>query len=420
MRAPERQKDQKEPAAAVPAPATRAATLPDPAAEPEAQPRTLRRCFDDSPPWADASVAKLLDRARDLLEQAEPLGALACAEEAARQAPRSVEAHYDRGMALVRLERFDEARDAAALALAIAPADPDTLELAADLYLNHLPPSADRTTLALEYARRGLRHDGRRDPERSARLALIEGQALIDLGRAAEALRPIGAALRLRPLAPAARYERALALFELCRFDEARTALKAVLDVEPGHAHALYHLGLVHEREGDDTSASTLLAEASRRDPKSFPPPAEASAAEFAARVRRIEAALPPDTRSDLQGIQIETAEFPSTEDLTAELPPLSPTILGLFRGTPLGRAEAAAFPARGRSRSARAPAASANGNPATYVAPERAIVLYRRNILRSVASLGDLDRAIRRTLLHEIGHLHGEDDGSLRDRGLE
>ena len=30
------------------------------------------------------------------------------------------------------------------------------------------------------------------------------------------------------------------------------------------------------------------------------------------------------------------------------------------------------------------------------------------------------LDEAIRRTLLHEIGHLRGEDDGSLRDRGLE
>ena len=30
------------------------------------------------------------------------------------------------------------------------------------------------------------------------------------------------------------------------------------------------------------------------------------------------------------------------------------------------------------------------------------------------------LERAVARTLLHEVGHLRGEDDGSLRDRGLE
>ena len=50
----------------------------------------------------------------------------------------------------------------------------------------------------------------------------------------------------------------------------------------------------------------------------------------------------------------------------------------------------------------------------------ERAIVLYRRNLLRSVRDASALDEAIRRTLLHELGHLRGEDDGSLRDRGLE
>jgi predicted Zn-dependent protease with MMP-like domain len=40
--------------------------------------------------------------------------------------------------------------------------------------------------------------------------------------------------------------------------------------------------------------------------------------------------------------------------------------------------------------------------------------------LLRSVRDLTELDEAIKRTLLHEVGHLRGEDDGSLRDRGLE
>jgi len=52
--------------------------------------------------------------------------------------------------------------------------------------------------------------------------------------------------------------------------------------------------------------------------------------------------------------------------------------------------------------------------------AGDRTIVLYRRNLLRTVHDVGELDQAITRTLLHEVGHLRGEDDGSLRDRGLE
>src|SRR5258708_7194054 len=107
---------------------------------------------------------------------------------AARQAPRSVVAHHNRAVALMHLDRLDDARDAMSLALALNPLDPETLEAAADLNINQLPPSADRSAIGLEYARRGSRHVSRRDPERAARLALLEGQALIDLGRAAEAL----------------------------------------------------------------------------------------------------------------------------------------------------------------------------------------------------------------------------------------
>jgi Flp pilus assembly protein TadD/predicted Zn-dependent protease with MMP-like domain len=366
----------------------------------------------------------LLDRAGEFLDRGDADGALACAEEAARQAPRSVEAHHDRAVALMRLSRFDEARDSLSLALALSPNDPETLELAADFYVNHLPPTAERAAIGLEFARRGLRSGGR-DRSRAGHLALLEGQALIDLGRAGEALKPIGLALRQMPTDPSALYERGVALFELCRFQDAGRAFEKVLDVEPTHAHALFHLGLIEERKGDEASASDRFAQASARDPKSFPQVPLVSAGDFSARVRRVTAALPGELRRDLAGILVDTAELPTVEDLTAEMPPLSPTILGLFRGLPLGRDDVPEAPpaaARGpRGRQARAPGgASASGNPASYDAPERAIVLYRRNILRSVQSASELDAAIERTLLHEIGHLRGEDDGSLRDRGLE
>lgn len=415
------------PRAATAAAPVAAASCPA-SAEPAAaarSPRPLRRCFPDYPAWVDSPVALLLDQAATYLEQSEYEGVLACAEEAARQAPRSVEAHHDRAIALIRLDRVDEARDALALALAIAPQDPETLELAADFFINHLPPSAERANIGLEYALRGSRQRNRTDRTRAGHLSLLEGQALIDLGRSGDALGPIDRAIKLLPGEAAARYERGVALFELCRFAEAKLAFERVLEIDPGHAHALHHLGLILEREGDDAAAASRFAEASRRDSKSFPPMPAVSQPDFADRVRRAVARLPDDVRADLASIHVGTEELPATEDLVAELPPLSPSILGLFRGLPLGRddvREPSVSSGRGgRSvKSRTAPGASPSGNPAHYVAPERAILLYRRNLLRSVSSLEELDRAIERTLLHEVGHLRGEDDGSLRDRGLE
>ena len=127
-------------------------------------------------------------------------GALACAEEATRQAPRSVEAHHNRAIALMRLDRLDEARDAIALALALAPDDAETLEAAADLNINQLPPSADRSALGLEYARRGSRHvvAARPRTDRAAGAARGAG-ADRSRTRAIEALRRIDAALASSP-----------------------------------------------------------------------------------------------------------------------------------------------------------------------------------------------------------------------------
>ncbi len=398
----------------------------------EAPPRPLRRCFTDRPAWLDAPVASLLDRAAELFDGGDYAGALACAEEATRQAPRSVEAHHNRAISLMRLDRLDEARDAIALALALAPDDAETLEAAADLNINQLPPSVDRSALGLEYARRGSRHVVRRDRERIARLALLEGQALIDLGRAIEALRRIDAALKSSPQFSAAIYERGVALFELCRFEEARHTFEKVLATTPDHAHALYHIGLIEERLGEDAAAARHLAAASAADVKSFPLPLELPQTDFAARVQRAVSELPDDLQHDLGGIKVEAADLPDIGDLVAEKPPLSPTILGLFRGLPLDYTDRVIPTSAGRAGKGRAqPVSAGSGDSSGHaVAPgaadlqcdagERTIVLYRRNLLRTVRDVGELDQAITRTLLHEVGHLRGEDDGSLRDRGLE
>jgi predicted Zn-dependent protease with MMP-like domain len=154
--------------------------------------------------------------------------------------------------------------------------------------------------------------------------------------------------------------------------------------------------------------------------------------ADFTAHVQRAVSELAEDVRRDLGGIKVEAADLPDIGDLVAEKPPLSPTILGLFRGlpldysdriipTPAGRSgKGRAQPAAGTDAVAHAMASAGATGDLQCDAGERTIVLYRRNLLRTVHDVPELDQAITRTLLHEVGHLRGEDDGSLRDRGLE
>ncbi|HXU72073.1 MAG TPA: metallopeptidase family protein [Polyangia bacterium] len=363
--------------------------------------RPLKRCFDE-----DASgdpprpLEALLDRAADRYDHGDFQTSLVCAEEAARVEPRSVEAHHDRAAALQEIGRLDEAESAFTRALALDPDDPETLAGAADLYINRLPPTNDHTETGLEFARRGSRrlkrlhpHGARPDRALVARLALLEGQALNDLGRSREALMRLDAALAAVPDDPHARYERAVALFDLCRFSEAKRAFTDVLAKNPHDAWAHHHLGLTLERLGDVAGADRELARARTEAPTEFHSPVEVSQAEFRALVDGEAKKLSPELRADLSRVSLETSDLPDLSDLTAEEPPLAPTILGLFRGAPIGEA----------------PESEA-----------RAIVIYRKNLARAVASRDELIQQIRTTLLHELGHLRGEDDDALRARGLE
>jgi predicted Zn-dependent protease with MMP-like domain len=108
-------------------------------------------------------------------------------------------------------------------------------------------------------------------------------------------------------------------------------------------------------------------------------------------------AALPEEERRAIETVPLEIQDLPDSADLLAVDPPLSPSILGLFRGPSEGEA---CLPSDGpRCRS---------------------IVLYRKNLLRFARDQKELSQQVRVTLLHELGHLHGENDDDLRARGLE
>lgn len=385
-------------------PATAAARPPDPPAAAPA-PRTAASPLDRIRPPATPcrpaapDAAGLRDEARASLDAGRAADGLACADAALERDARDLAALRLRARALTDLDRADEARGVLARALAADPDDAETLLAAAELLVNHF---GDRDALEAgrDHALRGLARlrpaAPDRDP-RAPRLLLLAGMAENQLGRSRDALAHLDEGLRAAPDDVDLAYERGVALFELCRFASARRAFESVLRRAPEDPWALHHLGLIAERAGDEARAVSLLTRAARLSPRELRPPVDMDRAAFVAEVRRAVSELPTSERAALAGVPVQVEEIPALADLTAVDPPLSPAILGLYRGPPLGE-----------------PCSAADGPVC------RSIVLYRRNLLRFAADRPGAVEQLRVTLHHELGHLHGESDDALRARGLE
>lgn len=353
----------------------------------------------------DDKVAALLDAANKAVADARFAEAWTCADRAGDLAPASVEAHHLRGAALAGLGRIAEAQVAYSLALSLDPDDPETLRAVAEFYINGKGDRGrDALRLGLELAQRGSRRllaRRRKAPALAADLALLEGQALDDLGRSAEALARIDVALKHAPGRADALHERGMALFDLSRFAEARAVLERAVAIEPDDAYSHQLLGLVLEQLGDAARAERELARGVELAPGELAPPVVASAAEIRREVDAVIATLAPERRARVREVPIEIADLPDPADLAANRPPFPPTILGLYRG-PIGRG-----PHQGE------PTSKPTSKPTS-------IVLYRKNLARAVKTRAELRVQIRETLLHEIGHLEGLDEDDLRRRGMD
>lgn len=370
---------------------------------PPSAPGQLARVKPPSPPCtriARAGPQLLVSRAQVAFDAGDHERVLTCADEALRSAPRMLAALHYRSAALTALGRLDEARLAYARALAVDPDDPETLYGAADLYVSRLSGERSELLLGLEYALRGARlaqRPQRQDRELAARLLVVAASAENELGESREALAHADRAIALAGADPDAELERGVALYELSRLGEARAALERVLAADAEDAWALHYLSLVAERTGDHRRADELDRRARTLAPADFPVPIEIDRAGFEQEVREAVAALPERERHALAEVPVEVADVPSLDDLTAVDPPLSPSILGLFRGP-----------------SEREPCLADEGPRC------RSIVFYRQNLARFARTRLELREQVRVTLLHELGHLHGESDDDLRARGLE
>jgi tetratricopeptide (TPR) repeat protein len=348
----------------------------------------------------------VLTLAGDHYRQGHFLEANACAQLATDLVPQAVEAQHLRAAALIGLARYDEAQIAFAMALVLDPDDPETLADVADFFINILPPKRRHTVeVGLQYARRGSqRAMARRRADRrlQGRLLMLEGEALNDLGDSQGALARVEEALGLVPDLARAEHELAVIYFNLSRFEESEGVFLRLLSRTPSDAYAHHHLGLIYEQLDRLDDADAHFERARELAPQEFWVPVILSREAFAKEVQSAIAELPADLAELMKGVDLELADIPMEVDLQASTPPFTPTILGLYRGLPAGEVAPPPRP----------------GEPPPDMT--RTLILYRKNIGRTVRTRAELSRQIRKTLRHEVGHLQGYDEDQLRRLGLE
>lgn len=346
-----------------------------------------------------ADAAPLLDEAANAFDQGRFDEVVSLAERALKLDARSAPARHFRAAGLLEAGRGDEALEEYERALRLAPSDPEIQLGLADLLICR--PGEDRALVERGLA---LCEKGRRlarkadDPDLEFEFLLLEGTARNQLGECAAAIEVLDEALAILPESVDAALERAIAMFELCRFDESHRALKRVVQAAPDEPWAHHYLGLIAERKKEAREAKKHFVRAQALAPDEFPPPVRLDDEEFDHAVEDAIAQLPGHVKQYLENATIAVEPIPAEEDLTSADPPLSPSILGVFRGTPVGeRSVTNAF----------------DHFPAS-------IVLYQRNLERFARNRQELIEQIGITLMHEVGHLIGLDEHDLWERGLE
>lgn len=345
---------------------------------------------------------RLVALAAEDLEQGRLQAALDHSVAALDASPRCVPALHFRAAALRELGRLEEAGVAYEDALHVASDDLDLVLDAAEYFIEsaggslHDPRPLERGAALARRGSKLARLSG--DVDAQVDLAVLEATAASELGDPGRSLALLEDALRLRPDDVGVRLERAYALFELCRFEEARQELVDICTVAPHEAWAHHMLGLLAERRGEPEEAEREFAGARHQSPSEFPKPVSLSHEAFDAAVEDALAGLPAPLRSYLSNVAIVVEDVPAEDDLRCSTPPLSPTILGLFRGSPIGQ--------------------KASMDPWSHF--PSSIVLYQKNLERTARNRRELLEEIRTTLVHEVGHFLGLDEEALWQRGLD
>jgi predicted Zn-dependent protease with MMP-like domain len=223
-----------------------------------------------------------------------------------------------------------------------------------------------------------------------------EGEGALDAGEFEAALERFEAILAEDPEHWGAALDRAESLHLLWRTREALRAVTGLLPPEdeeddPDRADLEAR---IREASGDFAAADRLFAEASRLDPEQFPEPARMETEDFRSILDEVLASAPDAIRTAVTEVPVLVQPKPSAA-MAEQAPHITPEILGLFVGTPVGEK------LRG---------GSGYGD---------VVLLFQRNLERAGSTRDEVAEEIRITLLHEYGHYLGFDEDAMEDLGL-
>ncbi|MGV3623770.1 MAG: metallopeptidase family protein [Archangium sp.] len=338
------------------------------------------------------SFDEALEAAEAAMEEGElevALGAVDEALAAKRDDPHALEV---KGHVLAELGEYEQADAIFDRLLAQNPKSLTALVAAADVKIREPWDDGSLVETGLSLLDRAMPL-AKGDDVMQAEIAFLQGLAFNHLGEFDEAHRCFEKAVSLEPEHGEAQIERAISLFELARLPEAKKAFERIVRDWPDEAWSYHYLGLIAERRKEDAEA--WFAKARERAPEEFPKTQHLTDDEFDAATRAAIDALPEHAKPHLENVTIDVEPLPSDDDLNEGL---SPTILGVFQGTPIDE---------------RIDTVAEHHHTAR-------IVLFQKNLERFARSREELLEEIRITVLHEVGHLLGLDEDELTERGLD
>ena len=317
----------------------------------------------------EPQATNLRERVHELLEEERLDEALGEAERLVAQVPESAEAHCLVGMVQAQRGDVETALSSLERALAFDPKLTSArLEKARVLY--------DETRF--EDVIQTLRD------ERSVEALYLAASALYELGEHEEAGEVCDQALALEEL-PELRHLEALLRLQRAEPEEALSAARRSIELDPEMAEGHHALGLSYTQLGRIEEADAAFARAAELNSESYFQPFRLNAEDFDEVVDEALAELPEEFEGYLENVEVAVEDVPD-KGLVKE--GLEFDLLGLYQGGTI-QSESWDFPDR--------------------------VLLFQRNLENVSPSRESLIEEIRDTVYHEIGHHMGMDEEAVR-----
>lgn len=211
---------------------------------------------------------------------------------------------------------------------------------------------------------------------------VLRAAALTELDRFRDAERAAAEACRVTPGDAGAWYERAHACYRLGRFEEAVEYARQAADLDADDADAWHLVGRALVWVDEHRPAADAFARAAALAPEEYVRPVRIASGEFDRIAAEVWRAIPAPFRARMANTLVVAEELPDHDEVAGGF---DPDTLGVYEGATALHDDM----------------------------PER-IVLFQRNHEAVCANLGDLREEVRRTVLHEVGHHFGMDEGDL------